>query len=61
MDYRNHPMPKEKRVWTCETCGQEYTPEEVGKLEWYDGHRCSQPVDKELLCGGLVLYKKVED
>jgi hypothetical protein len=63
MGYRNHPAPKETRVWTCEDCGQTYTQKEVNGLEWYDGYRCSKRVDGEddLLCGGLVLWKKVED
>lgn len=61
MDYREHPRPPEKRKWVCEGCGKEFTHEEVGELEWYDGHRCDRPVGQGVLCGGIVLYKKMED
>lgn len=60
MDYAKRPKPLENHVWACEVCGYTYTQAEVNRLEWYNGHRCSQPVEEGLLCGGIVIYKKVE-
>jgi hypothetical protein len=62
MEYKARgPIQREHRLWVCESCGREYTREEVGKLEWYGGYRCSRPVGEGVLCGGIVFYKKVED